>query len=62
MWKFHHLSVTQISREIHLGYLEVLKTAVILPFYEFVDLVDFSLQKEETFMKNHNSDPLDVLK
>ena len=47
MWKFHDFSVIQILREIHFGESRSAKTAVFTIFgaLNFVDLVNFSLQK-----------------
>ena len=53
MWKFHALSITQILREIIFGETRSPETAffTILGALNFVDLVNFSLQKVQTFIK-----------
>ena len=64
MWKCHDFSVTQIFREINFGESRSSKTAVltILEALKMINLVNFSLQKMQKFMENHNSEPLNVLK
>ena len=58
MWKFLNFSVTQILREINLGYLKnenvgslKLPTFATLGALNFVILVNFSLHKVQKFMK-----------
>ena len=63
VWKFQNFSVTHILREINFGVSRSYKTAVFVIFgvLNFVDLVNFSLQKVQKFKKNYNSEPLNVL-
>ena len=53
MGKFHDFSVTWILREINFGEFRSSKNANfdILGALNFVDLVDFSLQKVQKFIK-----------
>ena len=53
MWKFHGFPITQILREIYYGEFQNSKTAVFAYFeaLDFVDLVNFSLQKVQKFIK-----------
>ena len=53
VWKFHDFSIIQILREIKFGEYWSSKTAVFATFeaLNFVDLVNFSLQKVQKFMK-----------
>ena len=53
MWKFENFSVIQILREINIGEPRSSKTPVF-PVFEalnFVNLVNFSLQKTQKFLK-----------
>ena len=54
MWKFHDFSIIQILREINFGEFRSCKTATyaILGALKFVDLVNFSLQKVQKFIKS----------
>ena len=53
VWKFQDFSVTQVLREINFGEPRSIKTAIyaVLGALNFVDLVDFSLQKMKKFIK-----------
>ena len=53
MWKFHDFSITQILHEINFGVSRSSKTAVFAIFgaLTFVELVSWSLQNVEKFMK-----------
>ena len=53
VWKFQDFSVTQVLREINFGEPRSIKTAIfaVLGALNFVDLVDFSLPKEQKFLK-----------
>ena len=53
LWKFHDFSIAQILREINFGESRSSKTAVfaILGAVNFVDLVKFSLQKVQKFIR-----------
>ena len=53
VWKFKDFSVTQIFREINFGESRSAKTAVfaILGALNFHNLVNFSLQKVQKFIK-----------
>ena len=53
MWKFHDFSVTQILREINFAESRRSKTDVlaILEALKVIDLVNFSLQKMQKFIK-----------
>ena len=64
VWKFQNFSVTQILREIIFRKSRSAKPAVfaILRAVNFVHLMKFSLQKLQKFMKNQNSEPLNVVK
>ena len=54
VWKVQDFPVTQILREINSGEFRSSETAVFAFFgaLDFVDLVDFSLQKVQNFMKS----------
>ena len=64
VWKIQHFSVIQILREINFGESGSSNIAAFAIFgaLNFVALVNFSLQKLQKFMKNHNSKTLNVLK
>ena len=53
VWKFQDFSVTYILREINFGDSRSFKTAVfaIIEALNFDDLVNFSLQKLQKFIK-----------
>jgi len=53
VWKFHDFSVTQILREINFGESKSSKTIIFAIFgaLRFVDLVDFSFQKMQKYIK-----------
>ena len=57
-------SVTQILREINFGESRSARNAVftILGVLNFANLENFSLQKVQKFIKNQNSEPLNVVK
>ena len=63
VWKFHDFPITQNLREINFGEIQNSKTPVYAYFeaLDFVNLVNFNLQKEQKFLQNHNSGPLNVL-
>ena len=63
MCKFLDISITQILREINLGEFRSSKSTVfaILRALDFVDLVNFSLQKVERLIEDQNSESLNVL-
>ena len=56
VWIFQHFSVIQNLREINFGESRSSKTAVFAIFgaLNFLDLVDFNLQKVQKFMKIKN--------
>ena len=64
MFKFLNFSVTQILREFIFGESRSSKTAsfAILGALKFVDLVNFSLQKVQKFIKIKYSEPFNLLK
>ena len=64
MWKFHVFSVTQILREIDLEGCKSSKNAIFAIFraVNCAILENFSIQKMQKFMKNQNSEPLNVFK
>ena len=53
VWKFHVFGITQILREINFGESRSPKTAVFAIFgaLNFVNLVDFNLQKVQKIIK-----------
>jgi len=53
VWKFQDFSITQILREINFGGCRSSKTAVlaILGALKMINLVNFSLQKMQEFIK-----------
>ena len=64
VWKFQDFSVSQILCEIIFGVSRSSKSAIFTIFWSlnFVILVNFNLQKLQKFIKNPNSEPLNVLK
>ena len=64
VWKFQDFSITQILREINFAESRSPKSAIfaILGPLNFVDLVNFSLQKVPDIHKHQDSEPLNVLK
>ena len=64
MWKFHDFCITEILREIHFVDTRSAKIAVlvILGAVNFVHLVNFQASKSAKIHKNHNSEPLNVVK
>ena len=64
VWKIQNFSVTQILREINFGDSRSAKCAISTHSegLNFVNLVDFSLQKVQKFIKNQVSEPLNVSK
>ena len=62
MWNFQDFSVTQIFREINFGESRSSKPAIfdIFRALNFVDLVNFSLQKVEKIHKIQNTEPLNL--
>ena len=60
VWKFYYFSITQNLREINFEDSRSAKSAV-LGAVNLVHLVNFSLQKVQKFIKNQNSEPLNVL-
>ena len=64
VWKFQDFCITEILREINFEDSRSAKSAVfaILGAVNFVHLVNFSLQKVQKFIKNQNSEPLNVVK
>ena len=64
VWKFQDFCITEILREINIKDSRSAKSAAfaILRAVNFVDLVNFSLQKAQKFIKNQNLEPLNVLK
>ena len=63
MWECQDFSVIQILREINFGEFRSCKTAfyAILGALNFVEMVNFSHQKVQKFIKHQNSKPLNVL-
>ena len=64
VWRFQDFSITQILREINFGGCRSSKTAVlaILGALKMINLVNFSFQKMQKFIKIKISEPLNVLK
>jgi len=64
VWKFQDFCITEILREINFEDSKSAKSAVfaILGAVNFVHLVNFSFQKMQKFIKNQNSEPLNVVK
>ena len=62
MWKFHTLYINQILREINFEESRSPKSAVFAGpgALNFVDLVNFSLQKVEKIHKIQNTEPLNL--
>ena len=60
MWKFHEFSIPKILREINFEDSKIAKTAIfaILRAVNFVQMVNFSLQKSAKIHKNQNSESL----
>ena len=63
VWKFQDISVIQILRETNFEESRSCKSGnfAILGALNFVNLVNFSLQKVQKFIKSQNSEPLNVL-
>ena len=57
-------SVTQILCEINFGESKSLKSAIfaILRALNYVDMVNFSLQRVQKLTKHQNSEPISMLK
>jgi len=64
VWKFQDFSVTRILCEIGVGESRTSKNGVfaILAALNLVNLADISLKEVQKFIKNQNSEPLNVLK
>ena len=64
MWKFDEFSVTQILREINFEESISSKIALFanLEALKMINLVHFSLTESSKILKNHDSEPLNVLK
>ena len=64
MWKFQDFSFIQILRETNFEGSRTSKSAffAILRAVNFVQMVNFSLQKSAKIHKNQNSEPLNVVK
>ena len=64
VWKFQDFCITENLREINLEDSRSAKSSVfaILEAVNFLYLLHFSLQKVQKFIKNQNSEPLNVLK
>ena len=64
VWKFQDFCITQFIREINFEHSRSAKTAIfaLLRAVNFVQLVSFSFQKVQKFIKNQNLESLNVLK
>ena len=64
VWKFQDFSITHILREINFGDSKMSKFDIFAIFgpLNLIDWVNLSFPKVQKFMKNQNSEPLNMSK